>query len=69
MSKLLIHLEQQVSAHLYCSTNLEKATLPQIKPFYYSSRTAKCNEHQENTNTKTALMLEALKSFQFLIAL
>lgn len=68
MSKLLIHLEPQVSAHLYCSTNLEKATPPQIKPFY-SSRTAKCNEHQENTNTKTALMLEALKSFQFLIAL
>lgn len=68
MSKLLIHLEPQISAHLYCSTNLEKATPPQIKPFN-GSRTAKCNEHQENTNTKTALMLEALKSFQFLIAL
>ena len=38
MFKLLIHLVQQISAHLYCSTNLEKATPPQLKPFY-SSRT------------------------------
>lgn len=33
MSKLFIYLKQQISAHLYCSTNSEKATPPQIKLF------------------------------------
>lgn len=33
MSKLFIYLTQQISAHLYCSTNSEKATPPQIKLF------------------------------------
>lgn len=52
MSKSLIYLEHQISAHLCCSTNSEKATPPQIN-FFYSSRPSKCNEHQENKKNCT----------------
>ena len=66
MSKLLIYLEQQISAHLYCSTNLEKATPPQIKRFIVV-------EQQDAMNTRKIqiqkLHLEPLKSFKFLTAL